>query len=61
MANDKKDIKDLVRGDVIQYNLGSNGYLYTYRVLFNYTYRTSGGGYFEVLRSVTDLVSIITR
>lgn len=45
MANDKKDIKDLVRGDVIQYNLGSNGYLYTYRVLFNYTYRTSGGGY----------------
>ena len=58
MANDKKDIKDLVRGDVIQYNLGSNGYLYTYRVLFNYTYRTSGGGYFESSTSQRDRLGV---
>lgn len=45
---ENKGIKELVRGDVIQYNLGSNDYIYTYRVLFNYALRKDSGMYFEV-------------
>lgn len=45
---EEKDIKSLVRGDVIQYELGSNDYIYTYRVLFNYSLRAGTGKYFEV-------------
>lgn len=44
---EEKGIKELVRGDVIQYNLGSNDYLYTYRVLFNYDLRKGTDMYFE--------------
>lgn len=46
-TTEEKDIKDLVRGDVIQYTTGSNDYLYTYRVLFNYTLRGATDNYFE--------------
>ena len=45
---EEKDIKSLVRGDVIQYELGSNDYIYTYRVLFNYSLRAGTSKYFEV-------------
>lgn len=45
---ENKEFKDLKRGDVIQYNKGSNDYLYTYRMLFNYDKRTSTKNYFEV-------------
>ncbi|MCI5892706.1 MAG: S-layer homology domain-containing protein [Clostridiales bacterium] len=45
---EEKGIRDLVRGDVIQYNKGSNDYLYTYRVLFNYSLRGNSDNYFEM-------------
>lgn len=45
---ENKDFKKLKRGDVIQYNKGSNNYLYTYRMLFNYDKRTGTKNYFEV-------------
>lgn len=45
---ENKSVKELRRGDVIQYNKGSNDYLYTYRMLFNYDKRTSTQNYFEV-------------
>ena len=35
---ENKSVKDLVRGDVIQYNKGSNGYVYTY-TLFGHVQR----------------------
>lgn len=46
-TTEEKGIKDLVRGDVIQYTKGSNDYLYTYRVLFNYSLRGATDNYFE--------------
>ena len=45
---ENKSVKDLVRGDVIQYNKGSNGYVYTYRMLFNFDKRYYNKDYFEV-------------
>lgn len=47
-TTEEKAIKDLVRGDVIQYTKGSNDYLYTYRVLFNYSLRAGSENYFEL-------------
>lgn len=46
-TTEEKDIKDLVRGDVIQYTNGSNDYLYNYRVLFNYSLRGKTDNFFE--------------
>jgi len=46
-TNENKNLKDLVRGDVIQYNLGSNGMLYSYRVLFNAAERVGTTKFFE--------------
>lgn len=47
-VDEQKGIKELVRGDVIQYNKSASGYIYSYRVLFNYKYRMSNNVYFEV-------------
>ncbi len=44
---EEKAIKDLVRGDVIQYSLGSNDYIYTYKMLFNSSLRVGTDNYFE--------------
>lgn len=48
-TREDKDVSELVRGDVIQYELGSNDELYAYRVLFNYTLRAGQDSqYFEI-------------
>lgn len=48
-TKDNKEIDELVRGDVIQFEVGSNDYLYAYRVLFNYALRAGKDDqYFEI-------------
>lgn len=47
-----KTITELKRGDVIQYNTSAQGYIYSYRVLFNCEKSLKDGVYFDY--SVTD-------
>lgn len=46
-VEENKNIADLTRGDVIQYNVGSNDMLYSYRVLFNAAERVGTSKFFE--------------
>lgn len=56
----QNDIHDLAKGDVIQYSVGSNGYISKYRVLFDcserdktsYFENDETGKYYEVMPSV---------
>lgn len=55
---DMKDVKDLKVGDVIQYITNAQGYILSYRVLFN-TNLLSGDDYFEIADGVSSETSSI--
>lgn len=57
-GEETKSVNEFARGDVIQFNTASNGYLYNYRVLFNATLRVGEDMYFEMNQSGQKVVQL---